>query len=294
MTKIEWAEKTWNPVIGCSKISAGCDNCYAERMAYRLAHMQTPGYSFVSDCHTKKWNGRTYFRESELEKPLNWKKSRRIFVSSMGDLFHESVNIRGEAIRSIFRLMAKTCHNYMILTKRPERMADCIDYIYGGDFAEVMPHIWLGVTVENQDYDWRIKKLLQIPAVTRFVSLEPMLGPVNLEPYLQYPPFHDHHKMTCGLNDWRGLDWVICGGESGPGARPMHPDWVRSLRDQCQSAEVPFFFKQWGEWAPVDINDSIPDHVFLKGPAFDGAAWKVGKKKAGRQLDGQTHDAFPG
>jgi protein gp37 len=293
-TKIEWAQEVWNPIIGCSKVSDGCQNCYAERMACRLAYMGKPGYQDVTTCEFggypdqfDKWNGKTAFVESQLEKPLHWKKPRRIFVCSMGDLFHESVNIRGDEIRSIFRVMASTDHTYMLLTKRPDRMAACIDHLYN-DFAEEMPNVWLGVTAENQKTaDGRVPILMQIPAAVRFVSVEPMLGPIKL-PWLRYG--------ILDPNYFNVIDWVICGGESGPGARPMHPAWARDLRDQCKEAGTPFFFKQWGDYCwpeqmPEDTYSAVDAAHNLAG--YVDRPWKIGKKKSGRMLDGITHDGFP-
>ena len=324
-TKIEWADETWNPVIGCSKISAGCENCYAEKMACRLAHMGKRAYQDVvdplrdpaemisgdTDNWFKKWNGKTSFIESALEKPLHWKKPRRVFVCSMGDLFHESFNYRGAAMRSIFRTMAMAnTHTFIILTKRPERMQRCIDFLYGPDFAEEMPHVWLGVTAENQETaDHRIPVLLQIPAAVRFVSVEPMLGPVDLRS-IRYDHLVDIDSLTGDHGVFRPLqgrsqdklDWVICGGETGPGARPMHPDWVRSLLDQCYTAQTPFFFKRWGEWARwedpdcnymFDFNRDEMDAKHKRTVFCGRMFYRIGKKRAGRILDGLHYDEFP-
>jgi protein gp37 len=314
-SKIEWCDETINPIIGCSKISVGCQNCYAERMACRLACMAmskegenslTPYTAVVNGKISPKddewdkptgWSGKTTFVESALEKPLRWKKPRRIFVCSMGDLFHESVNIRGDEIRSIFRVMASTEHTYMLLTKRPTRMAACIDYLYE-DFAEELPNVWLGVTTENQQTaDERVPILMQIPATVRFVSVEPMLGPIKL-PWLRYG--------ILDPNYFNVIDWVICGGESGPGARPMHPDWARDLRDQCKEAGTPFFFKSWGEWVSefhpaFDPSKKISEVFVELERDSDNVAVdyrgeymaRVGKKKAGRKIDGLTWDQFP-
>lgn len=299
-TKIEWADEVWNPVIGCSKVSDGCKNCYAERQAARLTNIGVPGYEKVTDIFGREhpesyWTGKTAFVESALEKPLRWKKPRRIFVCSMGDLFHESVSIKW--FHEIYRIM-ESCqqHTFMLLTKRPAIAADFLERHMGRSWP--LPNVWLGTTVETQDQEWRIKELLKIQAAVQFVSVEPMLGPVDLEPHLQYPPFHENHKMTFELSDWSGLDWVICGGESGPGARPMHPDWARGLRDQCQAAGVPFFFKQWGEYChpeqmteetyrDVDVTYNLAGHGDYEKP------WKVGKKKAGRLLDEDVWNEMP-
>jgi len=230
-SKIEWTESTWNPITGCTKISAGCKNCYAERMAKRLQAMGQPNYKdgFEVRCH-----------HDVLGAPQKWKKPQMIFVNSMSDLFHNEVS--AAFIDEIFFTMNETpWHTYQILTKRAGRMAQL-----AGRF-EWSKNIWMGVTVETATHVDRIDHLRDVPAAVRFLSLEPLLGPLpnlNLEK----------------------IDWVIVGGESGPGARPMEKEWVEDLRDQCLSAKVPFFFKQWGG---------------------------VQKKKAGRLLDERTWDEMP-
>jgi protein gp37 len=277
-TKIEWTNETWNPVIGCDKISPGCDNCYAERMAARLANMgQTETYGNVVTWGNSEtppefslangqWCGKTHFVESALNKPLHWKKPRMIFVCSMGDLFHESVPF--EWIDKVMTVIA-SCpqHTFQVLTKRPNRMKEWFEYkdhlwknegmkgperiryLAWHNYGKMIEHeefwplqnLWLGVTAEDQKRaDERIPILLQIPAVKRFLSIEPMLGAIDL--LKEYPV--GKGSVTYGAL----LDWIICGGETGPGARPIHPDWVRSLRDQCIETNTPFFFKSWGEW----------------------------------------------
>ncbi len=230
-SSIEWTESTWNPVTGCTKISAGCANCYAERMAKRLHAMGQENYrnGFKVTCHRQV-----------LSAPFKWKKPQVIFVNSMSDLFHEDVP---EAfIHEIFYTMAETpWHTYQILTKRAERLAELAPKL------NWRPNIWMGVTVENADHADRIDHLRSVPSAVRFLSLEPLLGPlpdINLS----------------------SINWVIVGGESGPGARPMDAQWVTEIRDQCLDAEVPFFFKQWGG---------------------------VQKKKAGRKLGGRVWDEMP-
>ena len=285
-SKIEWTDRTWNPVTGCTKISPGCQNCYAERMSKRLAGRA--GYPEDNPF-------RVTFHHDRLNEPLKWNKPSRIFICSMGDLFHDSVS--DEQIDLVFAVMAMAKqHTFLLLTKRAERMAAYINkhdrleqirkmtwvaypgYTYLNTPVPYwpMPNVWLGVTAENQEQaDKRIPILLQTPAEVRFVSVEPMLAQVDLESI----PFDRYTKMNvlqgCGITTRPGtmgqsipniysnkLDWVICGGESGPGARPMHPDWARSLRDQCKFAGVPFFLKQ------MPINGKL-----VKMPELDGVVW---------------------
>jgi protein gp37 len=210
-TGIEWTESTWNPLTGCNKISLGCKYCYAERMANRLQAMRQPNYvkGFELSIH-----------ERAIELPLKWKKPHRIFVNSMSDLFHKQVPL--DFIQKIFDVMQRTpWHDYQILTKRSNRLLE-LDPI-----LDWKPNIWMGVSVENQDYTFRIDQLRQTHAKTKFLSLEPLLGPIH----------------TLNLD---GIDWVIVGGESGPSARKIDSDWVIEIRDLCQEANVAFFFKQWG------------------------------------------------
>lgn len=354
MTKIEWTEASWNVVVGCSKISPGCDNCYAERMANRLAGMASTGPIYLPVIKNQKphgWNGKTAFSESALTKPLHWKKPRMIFVCSMGDLFHESIPF--EWIDKVFAVMA-LCpqHTFQVLTKRSKRMLEFFDSLnqddqYRGkilnlDAIEVdenwpLPNVWLGVTAEDQQRaDERIPDLLKCPAVKRFVSCEPLLSEINLGnvrlpntkprgwdgreggyPYLNCLTGREYSVMVGNDTNYK-LDWVICGGESGPGARPMHPDWARNLRDQCKSAGVPYFMKQWGEWAATEYDpadclyrDSSTlqptclhthwqypkgeyhiwgDRAFREG---DPISVKCGKKKAGYLLDGKEYKEMP-
>ncbi len=314
-TKIEWADAVWNPVTGCTKVSEGCRHCYAERQVQRFGDRVHPdgGHDFR----------RVMMHCSKLDQPLHWRKPRRVFVCSMGDLFHDDVS--DEFIAAVFGVMAASPqHTFMVLTKRPERM-----HAYAARLDALMPHlqdtdertlgdtrwgsgvhfpdfplsnVWLGVSTENQAAaDERIPLLLQTPAAVRFVSCEPMLGPVDVSKWLR--PRSAPHKDGYGgdhapgfTSDLRVLDWVICGGESGPGARPMHPDWARSLRDQCAAAQVPFFFKQWGEWAPNCLCDKKrPCRTTPRPePGHLGCMFRCGKKAAGRELDGRTHDEIPG
>lgn len=210
-SSIEWTEATWNPVTGCTKISSGCAHCYAELMARRLQAMRQPNYR----------NGfKLTLQPQMLEKPLAWRKPRKIFVNSMSDLFHEDVPM--DYIRKVFDVMHRAdWHQYQVLTKRSLRLRDVAEDLPWGS------HIWAGVSVENEANQRRIGDLRKIPAKIKFLSLEPLLGPLP------------------GL-DLSGIDWVIVGGESGKGARPMDPDWVLDIRDQCLASGTPFFFKQWG------------------------------------------------
>ena len=210
-SSIEWTESTWNPITGCTKISPGCKHCYAERMAKRLKAMGSPNYAdgFKLTLH-----------EHVLELPLTWKKPQTIFVNSMSDLFHKNVPL--EFIQKVFDVMNKTpWHTYQVLTKRSDRLKELNKELIWGK------NIWMGVSVENQDYTYRIDDLRNTNAYIKFLSIEPLIGPVR----------------RLKLNK---IKWVIVGGESGPKARPMKEEWVLDIKDQCTEAEVPFFFKQWG------------------------------------------------
>ncbi len=210
-TSIEWTDSTWNPVTGCTKISSGCANCYAERLALRLKAMGNPSYTNGFSVTT---------HEEALSLPLKWKKPQTIFVNSMSDLFHENIPV--EFILRIFDVMKRAdWHCFQILTKRSERMLEL------SPLLTWMPHIWMGVTVEEQDYTYRIDHLQKTGAKVKFLSLEPLLGPIS-----------NLHL--------EGIDWVIVGGESGPKSRPMDKNWALDIRNQCQEKRVPFFFKQWG------------------------------------------------
>ena len=230
-SKIEWTETTWNPATGCTKTSAGCLNCYAERMAARLKAMGNEKYcnGFELTLHP-----------DVLTEPYSWRKPRTVFVNSMSDLFHE--NIPPGFIRDVFCVMNDNpMHTFQVLTKRADNLLKLAGELDWGK------NIWMGVSVENQQAAHRIEKLAATPAVVKFLSMEPLIGPVN----------------TLEL---KNMDWVIVGGESGPGARPLHEDWVLNIQQQCTTQNVPFFFKQWGG---------------------------VNKKKNGRLLLGQTWDEMP-
>lgn len=291
-TGIEWTDATWNPVTGCTKVSQGCKHCYAERVFPRVY-----GKDVSLDLKTGETRQRRFtdvtVHEDRLDVPLRWKRPRRIFVNSMSDLFHEDVP--DEFIGRVYTTMAKAPqHTFQVLTKRQERMREWHSR-RGGQY---LPNVWLGVSVEDQaTADERIPLLLRTPAAVRWISAEPLLGPIDLR-YLQPgdPPTEiDALSGTHGvLRPHRGrcdkLDWIVAGGESGPGARPMHPDWARSLRDQCQAAGVPFLFKQWGEHVSVSEVAGAGAHFTFP----DGATVRrVGKRAAGRTLDGRTWDEYP-
>jgi protein gp37 len=236
-TKIEWTNETWNPVTGCTKISAGCSNCYAERMARRLAGKY--GY------HEQPDHFKVTLHPDKLNQPLWWKKPRMIFVCSMGDLFHDDVD--EESIMEIIDIMtfAKQ-HTFQVLTKRPERMNYIVNQIerHAGGFPN---NVWLGVTAENQQAaDERIPLLLNTPAAVRFVSVEPMLGSVDLSLYQPIVRQHKNDFMKARGILGGKIDWVICGGETGHGSRPMKAEWAIHLRNQCLDSGVPFFFKKPG------------------------------------------------
>lgn len=294
-SSIEWTDATWNPLRGCSRVSAGCANCYAERVAARFSAPGMPYQGLAHDSSGPRygWTGDVRLIEEHLRDPLRWRAPRRIFVNSMSDLFHERVP--DNWIDRIFMVMADAQHHtFQVLTKRPERMRA---YLHRGIVHGVLPNVWLGVSVEDQaTAEARIPPLLATGAAIRFVSAEPLLGAIDLSRGLLGLPDKPRERQ-------RGIDWMIVGGESGPGARPMHPDWAAALRDQCAAARVPFFFKQWGEWAPgarapgvpagEDPHDRVP-HRFLDDLG-DGApcVWRLGKRRAGRALEGKEYSESP-
>lgn len=322
-TGIEWTDEVFNPTTGCTKVSQGCKHCYAETIAKRF----WKGRPFTDvQCHADR-----------LEKPLRWRKPKRIFVNSMSDLFHKDVP--DEFIAEVWGIMAASPqHTFQLLTKRPERMRELLNNepnqtIWDGSsfFEQVqlawkdadtrsniikwpLPNVILGVSIEDQaTADERIPLLLETPAACRMVSYEPALGPVDLGCL--------HHDGITNVDALRGqhgvlvplrgkcssLDWIVAGGESGPKARPAHPDWFRAIRDQCAAAGVPLLFKQWGEWLP---DNQLDQSQFVVKRGHPGAppdligkevcnlspglhAFKAGKKRAGRLLDGRLHDEFP-
>jgi protein gp37 len=360
-SSIEWTDATWNVVTGCTEVSPGCDNCYAKTFAERWRG--TKGHHFENGFDVT-------LRPERLTLPLRWKKPRRVFVNSMSDLFHKDVP--DEYIARVWAVMAQTPqHTYQVLTKRHGRMRSLLadrhfavavrsqmyaidrDATLSIDEVWPLPNVWLGVSVEDQQRaDLRIPALIETPAAVRFLSCEPLLGPVDLDgpvdhvghrPKLTYwltgrPDFGPGETTRTGLVMRKfvvgpRIDWVIVGGESGHGARPMHPQWARVIRDQCVTVGVPFFFKQWGEYASATVED---DPHFAGGRVFNDPrggrhapvvreagpsgtfrrsttrlmrpgeavgplalldentiAVRVGKKAAGRELDGRTWDEFP-
>ncbi|MCJ7996645.1 phage Gp37/Gp68 family protein [Rhizobium cremeum] len=364
-TRIEWTDATWNPITGCSVVSPGCTNCYAMKLAgTRLKHHESRAGLTKESKAGPVWTGEVRFNEQWLEQPLRWTKPRMIFVCAHGDLFAEGVP--DEWIDQVFAVMALAPqHTFQVLTKRPERMRDYlrrpISRIHNAvailatrdepnsreEFyrqwpeckieafipAPVarrlragwpLPNVWLGVSVEDQKRaDERIPILLDTPAAIRWISAEPLLGPVDLRAALL---LSDDNKPLFFNPPRNHIDWVVAGGESGPGARPMHPDWVRSLRDQCKAAAVPFLFKQWGEWWEVwsEMRDENGNHLVVDADSHEASElWdehfdclithdgrrftpetlpedtlgrlmsRIGKRATGRLLDGVEHNAFP-
>ncbi len=232
-TKIEWTESTWNPITGCTKISLGCQNCYAERMAKRLKAMGQENYKNGFDIA---------IHEHVFEYPLKWKKPRVIFVNSMSDLFHEDIPF--EVIQKIFNVMNKAhWHTFQILTKRADRLAEFADKLNWSD------NIWMGVTVESAKYKTRIDYLRNVQSKIKFLSIEPLIEPV-------------------GELNLENIDWVIVGGESGPKSRPIEKDWVREVRDQCIKDKVPFFFKQWGGVNKKKNGKTLDDRIWDEMPTL--------------------------
>lgn len=339
-TKIEWTDATWNPITGCSVVSPGCTNCYAMKLAGTRLKNHPTREGLTNDSKAGPvWNGQVRFNESMLLDPLRWRRPRMIFVCAHGDLFAE--NVPDDWIDQVFAVMALAPqHTFQVLTKRPERMRDyltdsaaqdriqnaafkldpddgatlCADIQIGSDRLLPLPNVWLGVSVEDQRRaEERIPVLLETPAAVRWISAEPLLGPIDIRRHIEV----GHIDSELGLSN-PGLDWVVAGGESGHNARPMHPDWARSLRDQCAAADVPFLFKQWGEWGKADFKPSgTPGAYAIATAGPDTEFWpqhvlkvdsyprqinlfgggkvlqRVGKRAAGRLLDGVEHNAFP-
>ena len=250
-TEIEWTDVTWNPVAGCSIMSSGCTNCYAMQMAYRLEAMGVDKYKGLTrrSGNRSVWKGIVNEDRKSLDIPIKWKKPRKIFVNSMSDLFHDGVS--DDFILEVWNVMRQTPrHSYQILTKRPDRMRDLL----ATSVPEILPNVWLGTSVENTEVIHRIDELRDVRAAIRFISFEPLIGPVG----------------TLNLYD---IDWAIVGGESGPRARPIEEAWIDDIYDACQLSQTAFFFKQWGTW---------------------GSDMKKRSKKAnGRQYRGRTWDEMP-
>lgn len=327
-SNIEWTHHTFNPWIGCQKVGPGCDHCYAEAWDARgLQRQETRWGAHAARTRTSPANWR---------KPLAWDKAakaagerHRVFCASLADVFDNHPSILPEWRADLWALIRATPNlDWMLLTKRPGNIAKMLP----PDWVKGYPNVWLGCTVVNQEEaDRDAPKLLAVPAAVRFLSMEPLLGPVDLTslPYGHVVGNAQTYQdallgklwMPAGTPNWpidpratvgdrtyvdlcRDIDLVIVGGESGPGARPMHPDWARSLRDQCQAAGVAFHFKQWGEWLPE--GDWYEDHhVSLPFRGWNGESWtddgrtggewvaRIGKKAAGRKLDGRTWDEMP-
>ncbi len=332
-TGIEWTHipgyrgETWNPVTGCTKVSPGCTNCYIERsIPFRFN-----GHKFEYDADAKSVSTPIMLHSNRLDRPRHWKMPRTIFVNSLSDLFHD--DIPDSFILDVWKTMRDTPqHIYMILTKRPERMKEFVNriawhtsddgragyvpYLYD-DGDEPLKNVWLGTSVENQTWaDRRVPILLETHAAVRFLSCEPLLGRVSVKPWLpqdvsvnfcqtdlRTPEARQAYEQLIAAMVKRLhpiIDWVLVGGESGPGARPMRPKWATDLRDECQAAGVPFFFKQWGEYAdalnipgyfkPVTEHDAL--ERFKLWPNGE-VSIKVGKKAAGALLDGREWLQFP-
>lgn len=255
VTSIEWTETTWNPVRGCARISPGCERCYAERMAHRFSGEGLP-YEGLTRASKRgpKWTGRVRLVHEALREPLGWRQPRVVFVNSMSDLFHEDVP--DDFIAAVFETMARASHHtFQVLTKRADRLLAT---------APQLPwpaNVWMGVSVESADYVWRIARLRETGAAVKFLSLEPLLGPL---PDLEL----------------RGIDWAIVGGESGPGARPMEAAWVREIRQQCVASRVAFFFKQWGGTQKKLAGRSLDGRTYDEMPITEGMTHERRKRVA--------------
>lgn len=311
-TKIEWADHTWNPWEGCQKVGPGCDHCYAESRNARFAGGQAVNWGPGAP--------RRRTSASNWNLPLRWNaqaeafqaqhgRRQRVFCASLGDVFDNAVDVQWRA--DLFTLIHQTPNlDWLLLTKRIGNVQPMLAELAHGNDHELsllemmpLPNVWIGATITSQaEADRDIPKLLAVPAAKRFLSMEPLLGPVSFEGMFANPS-----NIADGTNALEELDWVIVGGESGPGARPMHPSWARSLRDQCEAVGTPFLFKQQGEWLPADVGETVTGKkvVFLvaSAPFPDHPEWhtftdgqqmaRIGKKAAGRLLDGRTWDGFP-
>lgn len=329
-SKIEWTEATWNPTVGCSRTSPGCDRCYAIGVAHRAMSPQHVGLTVKPKGERTDWTGEVRVVEHLIDQPIRWKRPRRVFVNSMSDLFHPA--LEEETIARIFAVMAVAGqHTFQCLTKRSKRMWQVLDqHAFWGEVGRQIekitgveldgplldmvvaceiPNVHLGVSIESDKYAFRAEHLRLTPAAVRWISAEPLLGPL---PSL----------------DLTGIDWVVVGGESGPGSRPMHPDWVRDLRDRCMDVNTgsadqfgtSFFFKQWGDWVPGRPDQNSSRSSMAKTPVVTQAGgwldvegrWRdtneltsfrtpddwvqmarVGKKNTGRELDGREWSEYP-
>jgi protein gp37 len=290
MTKIEWTDRTWNPVVGCSPASAGCRNCYAARLATRFA---TSRKEYTGIACRGKWTGEVRFIAERLEMPFRT-RGGRVFAASMGDVFHEQLDAR-DILAILGAIAANPQATFQLVTKRPQRMAAIIDGLSGHPDPcktiaiaasqtmgrEVrqatswpLPNLWLGATLEHARYADRIASLIAAPAIVHFLSCEPLLGSLADIP----------------LDD---IEWIIAGGESGWGARPTHPDWIRELRDRSRRHGLPYFFKQWGEWGTAR-RDGVKSMTVRHGNGKpDATMYRSGKKTNGKALDGETWLNFP-
>ncbi|AOI98143.1 phage Gp37/Gp68 family protein [Burkholderia sp. LA-2-3-30-S1-D2] len=312
-SKIEWCDHTFNPFIGCTKVSPGCDHCYAENLMDKRMHKVVWGphgervrTSAATWRQPVRWNAR------HAEFFAAHGRRQRVFCASLADVFDNAVDPAWR--RDLFELIARTPNlDWLLLTKRIGNVPTMLRHI---GIERLPENVWLGATIVTQEEaDRDIPKLLAVPARVRFLSMEPLLGPVDLERPMSGPDLGQGSgaKICQRWMIQSGIDWVIVGGESGPGARPMHPDWARSLRDQCAAAGVPFLFKQWGEWAPSE-NAGPQKRTEATAHWWDGEwsfssitpraaetlhcddspdMWRCGKRAAGRHLDGSTHDDFP-
>lgn len=289
MSNIEWTDKSWNPIRGCTAVSPGCENCYAQRQAHRFSG---PGKAYEGltrlTAHGPKWTGKIRLVPEKLDEPLRWRKPRRIFVNSMSDLFHEDVPF--SYIYTCFKVMRDSPrHTFQVLTKRPQRMRDFFDGCRNS--AWPLPNVWLGVSAENQaTADERIPLLLETPAAVRFVSAEPLLGPID---FARNGLWLCEHWKTGDRGNWwwepqslRGpgqvmLDQIIIGGESGPSARPCDVDWIRSIKDQCAAASVACFVKQLGA------------HVTTDHQADNSPVWEAGGRIFTKHSKGGDPDEWP-
>lgn len=305
-SNIEWTDHTFNPWIGCTAISPGCANCYASDWAKRY------GRDFAQRTRTKTWADPVKWNKQHDEFFAQHGRRQRVFCASLADVFDNQVPEQWRA--DLFSLIEATPNiDWLLLTKRIGNVGNMLPVPF--DFEKLYPNVWIGITITSQEEaDRDIPKLLAVPAAKRFLSMEPLLGPVSFEGFFANP-----RNAADGTNALEALDWVIVGGESGPGAQPMHPDWARSLRDQCEAVGTPFLFKQWGEWVPYEHSAQPPYMWSQHGKEIDGhclpdpecsdyipslsewhldwmdniVARRVGKRAAGRMLDGVEHNGFP-